>query len=324
MIIVKICGGLGNQMFQYACAFALSERLKTGLALDVDDFKGDNLRKFALGEWQISENQKLISTHWDSRWNSVFLAPNCFFSNQIPWPKCLFNFILHLFLRLRYWNWKIIVEKQSGHYQNMFQLRDKKKRILLSGYWQSEQYFIDIEKCILDIFTPSQNLSHEDLTLASTMSKNPASVSVHIRCGDYLDNFHTWKTHYVCTPAYYKNAFHLMKEKLFPKNPHFHIFSDDPEWVKTNIEIPYPHTVVSNGKRIESHEISLMSKCHHHIIANSSFSWWGAWLNRDKKKIVITPPRWFNNSNPTPDLIPKSWMKCSGNEDRDRDYILFR
>ena len=319
MIRVRLCGGLGNQMFQYACALALAERLNTHLILDVQVFKGDELRKFALDQWQIPEDQKSAATKRPRSFD--FFASKYSYPNKTTGLTRRLETLFHHFPRPRRLHYSRVIEKQSGHYQKIVRVDSSKTRIFLSGYWQSEKYFKGMEERILSIFKPSQPLSNEDKTLASEMRRNSASVSVHVRCRDYLDNFETWKLHYVCTPGYYQDAFNLIRKKLSPQKPHLYIFSDDPEWVKSNVEIPYWHRFVSNGKRIESHEITLMSKCRHHIIANSSFSWWGAWLNCDEMKTVIAPPRWFNNANSSPDIIPKRWTKCPENEDGDQDYV---
>jgi glycosyl transferase family 11 len=317
MIIIKLIGGLGNQMFQYACAFALAKRINTDFALDLCHFKSAGSRKFSLQQWNITKNQKLLSTLLTSYLFSY--GPS--FSNQRRIRHRLVGILLSQILTIKYSKWKFICEKQFGHFQNLSSLIKEERGIFLSGYWQSEKYFVDIEKSILRIFTPSQNLSLEDQILSKGMRNNRGSVSVHIRCGDYLHNLDTWKLHYVCTPGYYQEAFNLIEGKIYPRKPHLYIFSDDPQWVKGHIEIPYGHTFVSNRERIEAHEITLMSKCHHHIIANSTFSWWGAWLNRDPKKVVIAPPRWSNDSNTTPDIIPKEWMKSPNYEYGDRDHI---
>jgi hypothetical protein len=135
------------------------------------------------------------------------------------------------------------------------------------------------------------------------------SVSLHVRRGDYLINPRAKQLLVVCDAEYYLKSVEIMSSKV--ERPHFYIFSDDIKWAKENIIMPFKTTFVGeNGPRKSYEDLRLMSLCKHNIIANSSFSWWGAWLNENPNKIVIAPKQWFRSSEKdTKDLIPESWLK---------------
>jgi hypothetical protein len=133
------------------------------------------------------------------------------------------------------------------------------------------------------------------------------SVSLHIRRGDYASNPKTLSTHGTCSLAYYKEAIRKIIERV--ESPHLFVFSDDIDWARDNLNIDLPIRYVDHNRDSESfNDMRLMSLCRHHIIANSSFSWWGAWLNPHEDKIVVAPNNWFANSNNTKDLLPTGWF----------------
>jgi hypothetical protein len=130
------------------------------------------------------------------------------------------------------------------------------------------------------------------------------SVSIHIRRGDFL--LEEEKFGNICTPQYYGKAITEIGRRV--ETPVFFFFSDDMKWVRENMRIPHPYYIDWNRGKDSWQDMFLMSKCKHHIIANSTFSWWGAWLNPSPQKVVVTPGRFLNNMD-TPDLIPDSWVK---------------
>ena len=133
------------------------------------------------------------------------------------------------------------------------------------------------------------------------------SISLHIRRGDYLTPENA-ETHCLCSPSYYQNAIQYIVQRV--ENPHFFIFSDDITWVFDNFKMPYPYTIVNvNDSYTGYYDLELMRNCKHNIIANSTFSWWGAWLNENPNKIVIAPQRWFMNQEEEIDIIPSSWVR---------------
>jgi len=175
----------------------------------------------------------------------------------------------------------------------------------LSGYWQSENYFKDIKEIIRKDFKFRQKLTDQNLMIAKQiLSSN--SVSLHIRRGDYITNADS--VHSNCTVDYYTRAMDYFDSKL--SNPIYFIFSDDIEWVKKNLKIRNEHKFINHNKGLNSHnDMHLMSLCRHNIIANSSFSWWGAWLNSNREKIVVAPEKWFKYDELSArDIIPSSWV----------------
>ncbi len=169
------------------------------------------------------------------------------------------------------------------------------------SYYQSEKYFIDIKNQVLKEFTLKNPLSQAAQEVAKNIQTD--SVSIHIRRGDYVNNSH----HGLCDLEYYYKALHHIKSQL--NTPHFFIFSDDIEWAKKNIQIG-AETFVSNGDISEAEELMLMSQCSHNIIANSTFSWWAAYLNKNPHKIVIAPKQWTNTeSSDRLEILPKTWVQ---------------
>jgi Glycosyl transferase family 11 len=176
----------------------------------------------------------------------------------------------------------------------------------LMGYWQSEQYFADIANIIREDFTFKLPMSQQNAELAKQINQVNA-VSLHIRRGDYANNPETMATYGLCSLDYYKEAIRYIVERV--NAPHFFIFSDDINWVKNNLKIDYPYQYVDHNHGTESYnDMRLMSLCKHHIIANSSFSWWGAWLNRNPEKLVVAPQKWFANELNVDDLFPRGWI----------------
>ena len=283
MIIIKLNGGLGNQLFQYSLGRKLSIKNSDVFKLDLSDFTKDNPRSYSLGEFNIIENfasdEDINKIKKSGVWKLVDkLKPYCKRST----------------IKYKGYDFDPNILKLSGNFY-------------LDGYWQSEKYFQNIENMIRKEITLKKSLSSKYTELIDKI-KNSDSVSVHIRRGDYLSDKIS-KIYAMCPIEYYYKAI----EKItghYP-NPHFFIFSDDINWVKQNLNIPYPKIFVSGENEIKNYEeLILMSLCKHNIIANSSFSWWGAWLNKNTDKIVISPDKWFNDKiGNAKDLIPKNWIK---------------
>lgn len=179
--------------------------------------------------------------------------------------------------------------------------------VYLEGYWQSEKNFANIAGIIRQEFTVKTPLSSKNEKLAEHMA-SCESVSIHIRRKDYA----TGQIQILdpCTTDYYFRCVECLVQSNI--HPHFFVFSDDMEWVQDNIKLPYPVTLVDhNGADKNYEDLRLMSLCRHNIIANSSFSWWGAWLNNNHNKIICAPKKWFNENtrNSSKDMIPSSWIQ---------------
>ncbi|MBO7258018.1 MAG: alpha-1,2-fucosyltransferase, partial [Alphaproteobacteria bacterium] len=194
---------------------------------------------------------------------------------------------------------------------------DHDRYVYLWGLFQNERYFLKYRKEILKAFRFKENMSNKNKQLVKSI-QNSNSVAVHIRRGDYLAKN---GDQHVLSPTYYKLATNYIAERV--KNPHFYIFSDDMKWVKENIKLPYPHTFVEHNYGDYSYnDMRLMSLCKHNIIANSTFSWWGAWLNKNPNKIVITPDIWLKkDTNFINNIVPQNWIRLPGKADIAMLYI---
>lgn len=289
MIITKLSGGLGNQMFQYAVGQAIAKKNKAILKMDLsgyDNQTGMTPRQYELFLFNIQEN---FSTPDDNK------------KIKGREPNNLFKKFLNK-LHIKYYKPNYIKEKHFNFNPEILKLKDD---IFLDGYWQTEKYFKDIEDIIRSEFTLKTEYSNLNPELIAKIS-SCNSVSMHIRRDDYITNQNTNEFHGIYSLDYYKKAIDLIAEK-FP-NPIIFIFSDDLKWCEENIKIKYPIVFVKGNKNYE--DLIIMSKCQHNIIANSTFSWWGAWLNNNPNKIIIAPQKWFNNPNINySDIIPSTWIK---------------
>jgi hypothetical protein len=288
-IVVRLQGGLGNQLFQYAAGFALAERLGLSLALDVNSFPDINNRLYALGYFNISA--QIIKKR------TVYIRLNralAHLNRSLVDNNAGNHYILKKF------------NEKFFHYDPEF--LEIKSAVYLEGYWQTYKYFTDYRDALLEELTFSAKPMGLNADLLATIC-NSESVAIHIRRGDYALDPTTNSYHGVCSIDYYKAAINRICEST--DAPNFYLFSDDPEWVKNNFLNICTGIVVENNGVDGAHEdLHLMAACKHFIIANSSFSWWGAWLSTRKGKIVIAPQKWFEGADhDTSDLIPESWIR---------------
>lgn len=284
MIISHINGGLGNQMFQFAAGRTLAQLNKTLLKLDVSEFDKSNLRSFDLLAF---ETDILFANKWE-------------ISDLLP---------SHNFEKA--FQYFTPIKKRSYYREKSFSFDDKVlklgKNVYLKGYFQSEKYFLPAKNIIRKDFTFKNNLISHLAEFVSRL-KNSNSVSIHIRRGDFSKNPETAGYHGKLEKDYYKAASDFVRSKI--SNPNFYFFSDDIAWVKENIPLENAFYISGNITKNQFEDLYLMSQCKHNIIANSSFSWWGAWLNDNSNKIVVAPDRWFNKGpQDTQDLIPSGWHK---------------
>lgn len=289
MIIVKLIGGLGNQMFQYAVGRRAAHINNTKLKLDTTGYEKQNKitpRKYSLDVFNIEENFATKKEINRLKKHNII--------------QRISSKIYPVFVNKSY-----VKEKSFNFDPDILNASDN---TYLEGYWACEKYFNDVENIIRKEFT-FKNQPNTISQQTINQIKRCDSVSIHIRRGDYVEDKKTNQTHGICSLDYYRRSIEYIVSKI--KNPHLYIFSDDSKWVKQNFKVSYLNTVVDcNFKKKDYEDMRLMSKCKHNIIANSSFSWWGAWLNNNKNKIVITPKKWFNNKTiDTKDLIPQSWIK---------------
>lgn len=181
-------------------------------------------------------------------------------------------------------------------------------KVWLRGFWQTYKYMNAINDRLLADFTFVPFSDSRNIETAKEIMSSE-SVSIHVRRGDYLKPRIRIVSGNICTTEYYNEAISIIKEKV--ANPRFFVFSNDIEWVKQNLDIPEAVYVNNNNNENSFRDMQLMSLCKHNIIANSSFSWWGAWLNRNSGKVVIAPKKWFHNESVcSADLIPDNWYKA--------------
>lgn len=279
MIVVKIMGGIGNQMFQYALGRHLSIKNNTELRLDLSSFDDMDHRPFKLDKF----NTKILKAE----------------ENTIPYPVKS-----RKLNRYRIFLYKIFGSKLKLRSEEQFhfdrEVLNYKNNNYLRGYWQSEKYFTDAKDRILEDFTFSSPIDPKFNDVVDLISKCE-SVSLHIRRGDYLKN----PFHKTLALDYYHNAIALIKKKT--QNPVLFIFSDDIKWCKENMNLNLNHHFISNNEDWE--DLYLMTLCKHNIIANSTFSWWGAYLGINENKKVVAPKDWNSekrNYN-TSDILLNHW-----------------
>lgn len=294
MIIVRLQGGLGNQMFQYSAGARLAWRHNTTLHLDLSWFthqaKGVARRRYELGHFSIP-------AHLDG-------AHHVRASGLVYYGR-LGKVIAHIRTKLLPNRFTVLRETMfGGHLSDALQAPDNS---YLIGYWQSEAYFRDIRRHIHRAFTINMDPDEAKTKTLREISSCEA-VSVHVRRGDYVSDAAINQIHGVLTREYYLRAAEYIASRI--TRPHFFVFSDDPAWCHENLRFDHPMSVVTNNVSDTGRgDMRLMSACRHHIIANSSFSWWGAWLNPSATKIVVAPQHWFRDpSRATGDLFARGWF----------------
>lgn len=288
MIVMRLKGGLGNQLFQYALGRHLSIIKNTPLHLDTSSYKTDTLREYRLDSFQIN------ARHSDKI---------AFFSTEGRARHL--NKIIQGIRGIFFKPYQIIKEKNFSFDPTIL---DCSEDAYLDGFWQSEKYFSSIAQIIredLRLKTAIQGPLQEIAEQIQTTN----SVSLHVRRGDYVLNPTTTAYHGVCGTEWYESAVKIIDEKV--NQPTYFIFSDDYAWAKENLQFQSPAVfIIPSPEGQECNDMHLMSLCKHNIIANSSFSWWGAWLNTNPEKIVIAPKNWFiAGPQNTQDLIPDSWLR---------------
>lgn len=290
-IITQLTGGLGNQLFQYALAKSLSEKLKIPFIIDLSFFKYYEWHEYSLKPFNIQ--QTVIS---DTELNS-YLNPKFSFVDRI-----LFK------LGVKRRPQTIVFEENGFSYSDA--VFDVEPSIYLKGFWQSEKYFLNIDKLIRSDFKINIPPSDNNQNVLDKINSSNA-VSLHVRRGNYVTEEVFNSYHGTSSLEYYSSAVEFIKERI--ENPVYYIFSNDIPWSKEHLTFEGEKVFVDiNDDKRDYEDLRLMSHCKHNIIANSTFSWWGAWLNENPEKIVIAPQRWFANEEmqvQTQDLIPETWIK---------------
>lgn len=285
MIITRFYGGLGNQMFQYAVSLAILNKCKVNFYLDLSYYSKKidvHPRQFLLNHFFKNKNQRYILR-----------------------KSLILSFLTHFnFFKARF----LVKEKKDFIFdQSLF---EKQPPFILDGYWQSYKYFESIKLDLQRLFLNPKGLNKANKEMLKKIS-HTRSVCIHIRRGDYVTNSRTNSFHGVLTKNYYKNALKVLKNSV--PNAHYFIFSDDIEWVRLNPLPHIPFTIVDiNDESKPYFDLWLMGHCKYFIIANSSLSWWAAYLAKFKHKIVIAPTYWLRHlKSEDTDLIPPEWNLVS-------------
>ena len=279
MRLIKLTGGLGNQMFIYACYLQMRQR-HSHVRVDLSDImhykahNGYELRKvFDLNE------------------------------GEFCWPQWLKKVVEFLFFKV------ILERKQNLETMEAYKCKYSWPLIYFKGFYQSERFFDEVKDEVRKAFHFNLDKANDySREMAKRIKADEHSVSFHVRRGDYMNPKFYENMGSVCQLSYYENAV----KKILEIDPqaHFYIFSDDTDWVKENLKLPQT-TIIDGNKGADSwQDMMLMSFCHHNVICNSTFSWWGAWLNSHADKKVIAPNRWYG-LHEAPYIIPKEWIKVA-------------
>lgn len=281
MIVIRVWGGVGNQLFQYAFGEYLHLKTRQDVCYDVLSFgRSDKLRKL-----ELSVLNPNIPTAEDIKFSRHTRYKNRFY---------------RLLFRLNPHN-KFILEQDF----NLDMMQFKNNHLYyLQGYWQSRIYPDKLLKVDENYFTPKQDFPIELRDMKSDIINTQNTVSLHVRRGDYFlpKNIGILG---VCDASYYHRAIDLLRNKC--NDIKIFVFSDDLEWVQNNLSLPTNTVLVPNYEVNPYWYIHLMSQCKHNIISNSSFSWWGAFLNGNANKTVISPQKWTLCSKET--IALQEWLK---------------
>ena len=290
MIIVKLWGGLGNQLFQYSYGYQLAKRLETDLKLDTSYYNKQNLRQPILLDFNL-EYRDIIPEE-QLYWTIKFLNkknPNRII--RIPNYTCI-----SIGKNFRY------LKETRFHYDDRLQYYSK-DNTYVDGYWQCPDYFEEQKENLINQFDLNTDyLKRLKDIIFKIKSEN--SVAVHIRRGDYVGNKNPFSLLSLLDKSYYIEA--IKKAKIILGNPIFYFFTNDVEWVKKEFGEMSDSFIISDICQCSDiEELLIMSICKHQIISNSTFSWWAAWLNKNPKKIVWAPNEGWGNKN----ILTDRWSK---------------
>jgi hypothetical protein len=287
MILVLLKGGLGNQMFQYAAARSLATRTGADVALDLSFLEARPANQDWTPRDYALHCYSLPARIADAGGRDRLLRPP--------------------------WHWKLarklglagrrVLRERSARFDPRFLALGSEA--YLDGYFQSEKYFAPIADTLRSEFVVAPAAAQR--ALLDELGAHE-SVSVHVRRGDYVGNPTAAAYHGVCSPAYYRSAAAHLQAHV--AGLRYYVFSDDPAWARANLELPGPTVFVDPPSASPAQDLQLMRSCRHHIVANSSFSWWGAWLNPRPDKRVVAPRPWFMAADhDDADLVPSSWTR---------------
>jgi len=287
-VVVSMKGGLGNQLFQYCTAKALSFRLEVDLILDLHWYldNSQDHTKFILNRFRID----------DETW----IPPLKFSKNSRSFIYNIFNKISPLGFSLP------VIREDKFKFRN--EILNLKKPVFLDGYWQNENYFKNYRSEILNLISLEYNENKKFKYYFSKIHYSN-SICMHIRRGDYISNSQAAKVHGIIEKEFYYQSLNRLSNVV--DNPVIFIFSDDLDWVKRNLSFDYETMIVDlNQPDRPELDLILMSYCKNFIIANSSFSWWAAWLSIYQNKKIVAPKIWFLDNLLNMNMkLPKDWIR---------------
>lgn len=301
MIISNVIGGLGNQMFQFACGHALALRSGQQLRFSVDMFAGYSLHQGL----EIDRVLQLALPRADATDLRACLGPLRTHPQMrrllARWP-------------LRGLSTGCFIAEQSDTLAEELDAAAARGSVYLHGYWQSEDFFADQAESVRAALKwrkaqgPNADLNND---WARRIQAAPTSVSLHVRRGDYVASAKNQAIYASCSAAYYDAALKRIQALTQADRLQIFAFSDDPSWVRETLAHRWPGLqLIEHNRGAESHQdMRLMSLCRHHVIANSSFSWWGAWLNPHADKVVIAPQAWYASGRDSSRLVPRHWAR---------------
>ena len=290
-VIVRLQGGLGNQLYQYACGRAVALKLGRELLYDtrtiVQEAHG---RNFTLPNFRFQARPVAGHDAWCVRWMGSVRAGRTF---RTFWPPA--------------WRYRYLRDRETGFDPSVFE--DWNGPVVLHGYWQSFRYFDACAQELRGELAFRAPPSERNAALAAEIASTE-SVAVHVRRGDYITAKLCNQITGTPEPSYYPRAAEWVASRAAGE-PVFFLFSDEPDWVRANLRFPGRTVYVEgNSGASAAEDLRLMSLCRHCITANSSFSWWGAWLGASHKGIVVCPQRWFlRDGTPPEDRIPAHWNR---------------
>lgn len=296
MIKVKLMGGLGNQMFQYALAKNLAQKNNTEVVLDLTflnhrlPFTKYTFRKLELDIFNVAYKTSTLS------------KISKYFNNL----SYIYQFVINKIKKVLFPN-SYIKEKELYVFDN--EVLKAKNNSYIDGYWQNERYFKEISDIIKKDFTSFKTPLSEKALKTKELINSTNSISVNFRRTDYVKNPEASAFYGVLGMDFYKEAIKIISERI--NNPHFFIFSDDIGWCKENFKIDFPTTFISKeNSEGPIEDFRLMLECKNYIIPNSTFAWWAAWLNNTKEKIVIAPKKWIADPKiNSEDFVPSEWIR---------------
>lgn len=291
-------GGLGNQMFQYALYRTLLAKGEYAY-MDISDYKQEPIHNgYELP--RVFNVKERIASSVDIKRLRKHIKNMRIYERVVRKVKLLLSIMpTH------------VTEKEFFRFNP--RILNLKRSHYLDGYWQTEKYFKEIEQIIRQEFHFKQTPNSKEQKLLDKIAAEK-SISIHVRRGDYVN--HPLHGN-VCTLDYYRQAIEIIRSKVH--GPVFYIFSDDIEWCKKHFDFIDAIFIDSNTKKDGYKDLQLIASCKHNIIANSSFSWWGGWLNENPNKIVIAPNKWLNRGDlDYSGAVPDRWIKISINESYDK------